>query len=96
MPAAVAELLSLARSLTLWVLPRLRLPLPPPPCAVDNQRRFAMFCKAAIESLRALPFMPGEDCLIVANDWHTAMVPVLLKQEYQKRGEFRDVKVRGW
>lgn len=59
---------------------------------MDNQRRFAMFCKAAIESLRALPFMPGEDCLIVANDWHTAMVPVLLKQEYQKRGEFRDVK----
>lgn len=36
-------------------------PLPP---AVDNQKRFAMFCRAAIEALRALPFMPGEDCLV--------------------------------
>lgn len=60
---------------------------------VDNQKRFAMFCKAAIESLRALPFMPGEDCLMVANDWHSALVPVMLKDVYQKRGEFKDTKV---
>lgn len=59
---------------------------------MDNQRRFSMFCKAAIESLRALPFMPGEDCLIVSNDWHTAPVPVLLKNTYQKRGEFKNTK----
>ena len=43
---------------------------------VDNQSRFALFCRAAIESLRALPFGPGEECVIVANDWHTALVPV--------------------
>jgi granule-bound starch synthase len=60
---------------------------------VDNQKRFAMFSRAAIEALRALPFMPGEDCLIVANDWHTSPLPVLLKQEYQKRGEFKNTKV---
>ncbi len=59
---------------------------------MDNQRRFSLFCRAAVEALRALPFMPGEDAVIVANDWHTAMVPVLLKDLYQPRGEFTDVK----
>lgn len=59
---------------------------------MDNQKRFAMFCKAALESLRALPFMPGEDCLIVANDWHTSLIPVLLKDVYKPRGEFKDTK----
>lgn len=60
--------------------------------AVDNQKRFALFCRAAIESIKALPFMPGEDCMIVCNDWHTTPVPVLLKSEYKKRGEFKDTK----
>ncbi len=46
---------------------------------VDNHKRFALFCKAAIEATRALPFGPGEDCVFVANDWHSALVPVLLK-----------------
>ncbi|KAL4458488.1 hypothetical protein ABPG75_013353 [Micractinium tetrahymenae] len=59
---------------------------------VDNQKRFALFCRAAIESIKALPFMPGEDCMIVCNDWHTTPVPVLLKSEYKKRGEFKDTK----
>ena len=45
----------------------------------DNQKRFVLFNKAAIEALTALPFSPGEECVVVANDWHTAMFPVLLK-----------------
>eukprot|EP00887_Chlorella_sp_A99_P006320 scaffold3.g6320.t1 len=60
---------------------------------VDNQRRFALFCKAALESLRALPFGPGEDATIIANDWHSALVPVLLKDVYQPAGEFLNTKV---
>lgn len=59
---------------------------------VDNQRRFSLFCRAAIESLTALPFMPGEDAVIVANDWHTALVPVLLRDVYQPRGQFVNTK----
>jgi hypothetical protein len=39
--------------------------------------------------------MPGEDCLIVSNDWHTAPVPVMIKSIYQKRGEMKNVKVGG-
>lgn len=45
----------------------------------DNQKRFVLFNKAAIEALTALPFSPGEESVVVANDWHTAMFPVLLK-----------------
>lgn len=46
---------------------------------IDNHKRFTLFCKAAIESVRALPFGPGEDCVFVANDWHSGLVPVLIK-----------------
>ncbi len=60
---------------------------------VDNQKRFALFCKAALESFTALPFMPGEDSVIVANDWHTALVPVYIKDIMQPAGRFLDAKV---
>lgn len=60
---------------------------------VDNHKRFTLFCKAAIESTRALPFGFGEDCVFVANDWHSAMVPVLLKDVYQPQGQFTKSKV---
>lgn len=46
---------------------------------VDNHKRFTLFCKAAIESAKALPFGPGEDCVFVANDWHSGLVPLLIK-----------------
>jgi len=59
---------------------------------IDNHKRFSLFCKAAIEATRALPFGPGEDCIFVANDWHSALVPVLLKEVYQPRGEYKDAK----
>lgn len=59
----------------------------------DNQRRFMLFCRAAIEATRTLPFGPGEGCTFIANDWHSSMVPVLLKDVYQPRGEFTGSKV---
>eukprot|EP00891_Asterochloris_glomerata_P004602 jgi/Astpho2/4602/e_gw1.00067.54.1_t len=58
----------------------------------DNQKRFVLFNKAAIEALRVLPFSPGEDCVVVANDWHTAMLPAIIKRVYQPNGEFRKTK----
>lgn len=45
----------------------------------DNQKRFRLFCEAAIEASRVLPFGPGEQCTFIANDWHSGLVPVLLK-----------------
>jgi glycogen synthase len=56
-------------------------------------QRFRLFNVAALEALRALPFGPGEDCVIVCNDWHTALLPVLLKDLYQARGEYTKTKV---
>eukprot|EP01024_Parvocaulis_polyphysoides_P027525 TRINITY_DN2493_c0_g1_i3.p1 TRINITY_DN2493_c0_g1~~TRINITY_DN2493_c0_g1_i3.p1 ORF type:complete len:626 (+),score=87.57 TRINITY_DN2493_c0_g1_i3:68-1879(+) len=60
---------------------------------IDNSDRFRMFCEAAIEAARCLSFSPGEDVLFVANDWHSSLVPVLLKHVYQPRGEFVNAKV---
>ncbi|PNG99813.1 Granule-bound starch synthase 1, chloroplastic/amyloplastic, partial [Tetrabaena socialis] len=59
---------------------------------MDNHKRFTLFCKAAIEAARVLPFGPGEDCVFVANDWHAALIPVLLKDEYKPKGEFLKAK----
>eukprot|EP00873_Tetraselmis_striata_P011713 jgi/Tetstr1/431977/TSEL_021454.t1 len=58
----------------------------------DNQLRFRMFCEAALEANKLLPFGFGDDCVIVANDWHSAMAPVLLKDVYQPRGEYVGTK----
>lgn len=58
----------------------------------DNLQRFKLFNLAALEALRVLPFSPGEDALIVCNDWHTALLPVLLKDVFQPRGEFLQTK----
>ena len=49
----------------------------------DNQVRFRIFSGAAIEACRKLPFGYGEDVVFVANDWHSAMVPALLKNVYK-------------
>ncbi|MEW5299851.1 MAG: hypothetical protein WDW36_002825 [Sanguina aurantia] len=59
---------------------------------LDNHKRFCLFNKAAIEAVRLLPFGPGEKVVFVANDWHSALVPVLIRDHYQPRGEFRDAK----
>lgn len=45
----------------------------------DNQIRFKLFSQAALEALTCLPFSPGEETAVVCNDWHTALLPVLLK-----------------
>lgn len=38
-----------------------------------------LFNKAALKALEVLPFGPGTESIVVANDWHTAMLPVLVK-----------------
>jgi len=39
-----------------------------------------------------LPFDYGEDVVFVANDWHSGLVPVMLKTVYQPNGEFKNAK----
>ncbi|MDL2237743.1 glycogen synthase GlgA [Christensenellaceae bacterium OttesenSCG-928-K19] len=44
--------------------------------------QYMYFCRAVLE---ALPFIEFKPDIIHANDWHTAMIPMLLKTQYQER-----------
>merc|ERR1719421_357331 len=59
---------------------------------IDNQAKFAYFCKAALVAIRDLPLggVPyGEQCVIVANDWHSALVPLFIDVERRQSGQWR-------
>lgn len=69
----------------------------------DNQERFAMFCQAALMAPMVLPFGFGEDVCFVANDWHSGLVPVMIKKVFQPQGEsppssknFKNFKKTNW
>lgn len=46
----------------------------------DDGERFVLFCRAALETLRALDWTPD---IIHCNDWHTGIVPNWLKTVYK-------------
>lgn len=52
----------------------------------DDSERFAYFQKAVMESLKYLDFRPD---VIHVNDWHTAMIPLLIKIKYP---EYQNIK----
>jgi len=50
----------------------------------DNQARFAYFCKAAMVAITDLPLggaVYTDNCTIVCNDWHSALVPMFVHAE---------------
>jgi len=50
----------------------------------DNQARFAYFCKSALLAIQELPLggaIYGGDCMVVCNDWHSALVPMFIHAE---------------
>ena len=55
----------------------------------DDNERFAFFCKAAIEMLTFLDFVPD---VIHCNDWQTAPVCLLLKKLYDKILPFSGIR----
>ena len=55
----------------------------------DDAERFSFFCRAILNSLEAMDFWPD---VINANDWHSALVPVLLKLEHQGDERYADIK----
>ncbi|MDJ0731229.1 MAG: glycogen/starch synthase [Crocosphaera sp.] len=66
---------------------------------IDNAERFAMFSQAAIEVPLVIPLGPhgrkgpmGEKTIFVCNDWHTALLPLYLKEYYQSYGTFLNAK----
>lgn len=48
----------------------------------DDGERFSFFNRAVLESLNQLDFFPD---IIHCHDWHTAMIPYLLRVEYYSR-----------
>jgi len=53
----------------------------------DNQARFAYFCKAALIAVKDLPLggiTYGDECVVVANDWHSALVPMFIAAAREK------------
>jgi len=57
----------------------------------DIQFRCALLCKAALEAPKVVPCdgsVYGDDSLVfVANDWHTALLPVYLNAHYRDHGQ---------
>jgi len=45
----------------------------------DDGERFAFFCKAVLESLTHLQYQPD---ILHCHDWHTALIPLYLKEKY--------------
>lgn len=54
----------------------------------DDALRFTYFQKAAVEALDLLDFQPD---VIHVHDWHTAMIPLLLKTKYERHRFVRSV-----
>ena len=55
----------------------------------DDGERFAFFCKAVIDLLPRLDFMPN---VLHCNDWQTALVPIYYKLFYMYTGGFENIK----
>ncbi len=53
----------------------------------DEYRRFMLFTRAVIESCQRLAFAPA---IFHCNDWHTALLPLLLKTAYAWDGLFAE------
>jgi len=55
----------------------------------DDGERYSFFSMAVLEMLELIDFTPD---IIHANDWHTALIPVLLKDKYNWIGAYSDIK----
>ncbi|GLX66316.1 glycogen synthase GlgA [Paenibacillus glycanilyticus] len=55
----------------------------------DDGERFAFLCRAALESLYAIGYWPD---IIHGHDWHTGMIPALLRHHYSWRQEYAHIK----
>lgn len=56
----------------------------------DDGERVAFFSKAVLETIVNMDILQPD--IIHCNDWHTALVPVFLHEQYMKVEKLRDVK----
>ncbi|MCI2000876.1 MAG: glycogen synthase GlgA [Clostridia bacterium] len=55
----------------------------------DDNERFAFFCKAALEILQFIDFIPD---VIHCNDWQTGPLCLLLKEYFNKFADYKNIK----
>ncbi len=55
----------------------------------DDGERFAFFSRAILEVLPLIDFIPD---VLHCNDWHTALVPVLLDTQFRQRAGYGGIK----
>ncbi|MFY0762611.1 glycogen synthase GlgA [Metabacillus dongyingensis] len=55
----------------------------------DDGERFSFFSRAVLDSIKAVDFQPD---VIHCHDWHTGMVPFLLKEEYASQSFYENMK----
>ncbi|BEP28307.1 glycogen synthase GlgA [Helicovermis profundi] len=56
----------------------------------DDGERYSYFCRAILEAISVIDFKPD---IIHINDWHTAMVPLLMKKHYSHIDKFKNIKI---
>lgn len=57
--------------------------------AYDDGERFAFFSRAVLEALPLIDFMPD---ILHCNDWHTALIPVLLDTQFRERAGYGNIR----
>ena len=55
----------------------------------DNGERFAFFCSAAMHALKEMQLRPD---ILHCNDWHTSLVPFLLRTRYMHDPDFEHTR----
>ena len=55
----------------------------------DEGERFAFFCRAVLEALPKIDFIPD---ILHCNDWQTGLIPVLHKLQYKQLELFENIK----
>lgn len=56
---------------------------------IDDGERFAFFSQAVIEAMEKIDFIPD---VLHCNDWHSAMIPLLLKVKYSWISAYDNIK----
>ena len=56
----------------------------------DDPERFAFFCKAVLEAVPFLDFLPD---ILHCNDWQTGMIPLLLNDRYKSQSMYKNISV---
>ena len=55
----------------------------------NNFEKYSLFCLTLLESFKKLFWYPD---IIIANDWQTSMLPILLKQKYSNDEKYAGIK----